>query len=174
MRRVSAALVLCAVAAALGLAQVSIFRQQTATATAASGTISISSVSGLEQELALRPIKGAAYIASRTAVINANGEIESALGSAGDCVKVDGTSGPCGSGVAAVFVDEETPTGSVDGVNATFTLSSMPSPAISLKLFRNGIRMKAGADFTLSGSTVTFVTGAIPQAGDLLLADYRR
>ncbi len=68
----------------------------------------------------------------------------------------------------------ETPGGVVDGVNAVFTLVSTPSPAGALMLFVNGVLQRAGAgnDFTLSGSTVTFEAGAIPQTGDILLATY--
>jgi hypothetical protein len=72
------------------------------------------------------------------------------------------------------FVDAESPGGVVDGSNTTFTLAGTPSPATSLHLFRNGVRQKAGFDFTLSGSTVTFISAATPQPGDTLLADYRR
>jgi hypothetical protein len=75
------------------------------------------------------------------------------------------------SGVASV--DNSVPTGTLNGTNAVFTLASAPSPALSLELYRNGLRLAAGGDFTLSGSTVTFGAGAIPQPGDALLASYR-
>lgn len=133
----------------------------------------ISDVNGLREELDARPVKGAAYVASRTAVINANGEIESALGSASDCVRVDGTSGPCG-GAQMIFVDAETPAGIVDGSNAVFTIVNSPNPVSSLKVFRNGILLKATSDFNLVGNTITFVSGAVPQTGDTLLTYYRR
>lgn len=72
------------------------------------------------------------------------------------------------------FVDEEVPAGTVDGVNDTFTVATTPSPAGSLKVFKNGIRQRAGgADYTLATATITFVAGNIPQTGDVLLADYR-
>jgi hypothetical protein len=77
------------------------------------------------------------------------------------------------SGAAAGFQDAETPAGSMNGVNATFTLSQAPSPASSLLLHRNGLLMKNGLDYTLAGGTVTFVAGAIPQSGDVLVASYR-
>jgi hypothetical protein len=83
-------------------------------------------------------------------------------------VFVDGTSGPCG-GAGPVFTDAEVPGGVVDGTNATFTLANTPSPAGSLVLYRNGIAQKAGVDYTLTGATVQFLTGAIPQPGDTLL-----
>jgi hypothetical protein len=71
------------------------------------------------------------------------------------------------------FRDGETPSGSVNGSNGTFTLTAAPSPASSLSLYRNGLLQSAGSDYTLNGSTITFVTGAIPQTGDLLRAFYR-
>ena len=61
----------------------------------------------------------------------------------------------------------------VDGTNGTFTLASTPSPASSLVLYRNGIAQKPAVDYTLTGATVPFLTGAIPQPGDTLLAWYR-
>jgi hypothetical protein len=133
-----------------------------------------SDVIGLVQDLAARAVKGPGFTNSRTAVINDTGGIEGAVGNVSDCVRVDGTAGPCGSGGSSVvFVDEETPGGVVDGANVTFTVASAPSPASSLHLFRNGILQKVGFDYTLSGSTVSFVSAAVPQAGDTLLASYR-
>jgi len=61
----------------------------------------------------------------------------------------------------------------VDGTNATFALSYAPTPSASLLLFRNGLLQKAGVDYTLAGSTVTFLAGSVPQPGDSLQASYR-
>jgi hypothetical protein len=72
------------------------------------------------------------------------------------------------------FADAETPAGVVNGSNAVFALSAVPTPALSLMLYRNGLLQKAGVDYNLSGNSVTFVPGAIPQAGDLLQASYRK
>jgi hypothetical protein len=138
--------------------------------------ILIPDVSGLREELDARPIKGAGYSSSRVAMINADGAIESVLGNLSDCVKVDGTSGACatGGGTGPVFVDAETPAGAVDGSNGSFTLTGSPSPAASLQLFRNGILQKATVDFTLSGSSITFAGGSIPQSGDVIQTYYRK
>ncbi len=73
-----------------------------------------------------------------------------------------------------MFTDAEVPGGVVDGANATFTLANTPSPAGSLVLYRNGIAQKVAVDYTLTGATVQFLTGAIPQPGDTLLAWYRQ
>jgi hypothetical protein len=73
----------------------------------------------------------------------------------------------------AAFVDADTPAGTVNGTNTTFSLASTPAPAASLTLFRNGLALSQGVDYTLSGSVVTFATGNVPQTGDILLAYYR-
>jgi len=135
-----------------------------------------SDVIGLATDLSIRTVKGPGYSTSRAAVINDSGQIEGALGSPGDCVKVDGTSGTCGTGggAGATFVDKEVPAGAVDGVNLAFSIVNAPSPSSSLNLFRNGLLQKAGLDYTLSGSTITFTSIALPVSGDAILASYRR
>jgi len=77
-------------------------------------------------------------------------------------------------GSSETAVDGETPGGTVNGSNATFTLANTPASG-SLHLFVNGIRQRAGSgnDYTISGDTITFETAAIPLTGDVLLADYR-
>ena len=132
-----------------------------------------SDVVGLVADLAARPLKGAEYTPSRAAVINESGMIDAVLGSVTDCVRVDGTSGPCDITAGPVFVDAEIPVGTVDGSNGVFTITQTPSPAASLLLYRNGVLQKADLDFTLYENTITFETAAIPQTGDVLLASYR-
>jgi hypothetical protein len=136
-----------------------------------------SDVTSLVHDLAARPTKAAGYTASHAALIDSTGSISSVSGNSSDCVHVDGSSGACGvssgTSVAAAFVDGETPSGIANGANLTFSLNQAPSPAISLSLYRNGIMLRQGLDFTLSGSSVAFVAGAIPQTGDVLMAFYR-
>lgn len=70
------------------------------------------------------------------------------------------------------FSDGEVPSGTINGSNVTFTLANTPNPALSLVLFRNGVlQYPAGIDFTLSSSTITFVTA--PLTGDNLITWYR-
>jgi hypothetical protein len=130
-----------------------------------------SSVVGLVADLAQRPVKGAGFGTGSVAMINQNGQIETVVGNVGDCVYADGTTGPCG-GQSSAFFDSEIPGGLVDGANKTFTLANSPS-GTSLMLFRNGMYMKAGFDYTLTGSTVDFVAGATPQPQDTIVASYR-
>jgi hypothetical protein len=140
----------------------------------AATTLQISDVSGLTEALAARPQIGAGYASNRAAVINSFGQIEGALGGDSDCVSVAGLSQACSAtSLGASFVDGETPAGTLDGSNAIFTITRSPSPSASLSVYRNGVLQVAGADFSASGATVTFNSGSIPQAGDILIASYR-
>jgi hypothetical protein len=136
------------------------------------GPIEESDVVGLVADLGARPVKGPGYAAGRVAMVNGNGALESVSGSASDCVRVDGSSGPCG-GSAPSFVDGDSLGGIVDGSNPLFTLSGVPDPASSLAVYRNGLLQKPGQDYTTNGLTIQFTAAAIPQPGDTLLASYR-
>ncbi len=79
-----------------------------------------------------------------------------------------------GPPTAAVFVDSEVPAGTIDGNNLSFTLANTPTPATSLKLYKNGVLLNLGVDYTLSSTNVTFAsTSVTPQVGDTLIASYR-
>lgn len=69
------------------------------------------------------------------------------------------------------FVDNGTPTGSINDVNVTFTLASTPKPVGSLNVYLNGQRQTLTTDYSLAGSTLTFVTP--PPTGSLLRVSYR-
>jgi hypothetical protein len=137
--------------------------------------IQIGDVTGLLNELAIRPMKGVGFAVGRAAVINQAGQIDGAAGNLASCVRVDGSSGTCGSGSGGTFVfsDAEIPTGVIDGVNTVFNLIFTPAPSSSLELFRNGLRLQAGADYTLNGKAINFFVASLPQPGDLLSASYR-
>ena len=98
---------------------------------------------------------GTAFGISRSAVIDATGAIDAAAGNLSDCLHVDGTSGPCGS-VSTTFIDAEIPAGTINGTNAAFTLANVPNPPASLALFRNGLLLTQGGDYTLSSNAITF------------------
>lgn len=78
------------------------------------------------------------------------------------------------SGGGGTFIDMEIPTGTIDGVNAGFTLSNTPV-AGSAHVYTNGVLQEAGAtaDYTIAGATITFNVGAIPAAGSKILVSYR-
>jgi hypothetical protein len=132
-------------------------------------------VIGLTADLEARPVEGPAYAAGRVAYINSVGALDAVSGSVSDCVHVDGSSGPCGTGGSGgpTFSDGEAPAGVVDGANVAFTVSAVPMPASSLALYRNGVLQKAGQDYTLSGNSIRFLAGSAPQPGDTILASYR-
>jgi hypothetical protein len=120
----------------------------------------------------VRPPIGTGFGISRSAVIDATGAIDAAAGNPSDCLHVDGSSGPCSS-VSTTFIDAEVPAGAVNGTNTQFTLANVPNPSTSLALFRNGLLQRQGGDYTLSGNAIVFLTGAVPQANDILAAFYR-
>lgn len=70
------------------------------------------------------------------------------------------------------FVDEEIPAGAIDGTNTIFTIANEAIDG-TVKLFVNGLRLRAGAanDFTVVGKTITM--NFVPLVGDVLLVDYR-
>ncbi len=139
--------------------------------------LTMGDIPGLTEELAARPVRGAAYAANRALRSSASGTLEAIAGNLTDCVKVDGTSGPCGNTggdyTGPGFVDGETPSGLMNGTNTVFALTSQPSPASSLELYRNGISLTQGVDYSLSANSITMVTGSAPRPGDLLKASYR-
>lgn len=142
--------------------------------------IQIGDVTGLANALAVRATEGAGFSIGRTAIINPSGQIDAAAGNLGDCMHVDGSSGACGTGTSGgtggilpLFSDAETPAGTVNGVNAAFTLLFAPSPIGSLIIFRNGVLQTHGIDYSIAGNVVTFLVGSLPQTGDTLIASYR-
>ena len=139
-------------------------------------TILLSDVQGLNEALADRPTKAAGYAIGRALTVDINGELTGVLGVPTDCVRVDGTAGPCGTGSGSLpvtFIDMETPAGALDGVNRVFTLGQVPFPSSSVHFYRNGILQKPAVDFSLTGNTVTFFVYSTPQPGDLLSVSYR-
>jgi hypothetical protein len=64
----------------------------------------------------------------------------------------------------------ETPSGTVDGANATFTLAATPSGDVLV--YNNGVLQYVTVHYTISGAIITFESGAIPQTGDLLRVIY--
>lgn len=69
------------------------------------------------------------------------------------------------------IVENEVPGGTVNGTNAAFTTAS-DYVAGSLKVYKNGVRMKSGgADFTEDGGNDFTMTSA-PNTGTVLVVDY--
>jgi hypothetical protein len=73
----------------------------------------------------------------------------------------------------ASFVTRETPTGTINGVNATFTLTATPLSNTE-EIYLNGLLQEPGAgnDYTISTNTITMLN--IPATGDRLRVNYRK
>ncbi len=85
-----------------------------------------------------------------------------------------GATGPSGvDGGAANIVWNEIPAGTINGINDTFTISATPDPFDSLELYKNGLLLIEGDDYTLAASTITFSAPQIPSTGDLLVATFQ-
>jgi hypothetical protein len=77
------------------------------------------------------------------------------------------------AGGSGLYVDyiKEVPSGAVNGINTTFTLSFTPV-ANTDQIFLNGIYQESGVnnDYTLSGKTITYAVA--PKSGSIILAVY--
>lgn len=67
---------------------------------------------------------------------------------------------------------QEVPTGAVDGVNDTFTLSEIPISSESLLIEVNGVVQVQGTHYTVVDDVVTFQAGAIPATESVVYAYY--
>jgi hypothetical protein len=74
---------------------------------------------------------------------------------------------------ASDFVTRETPTGTINGVNTTFTLANTPIVNTE-QIFLNGLLLEPGAgnDYTISAATITMLI--VPATGDRLKANYQK
>lgn len=69
------------------------------------------------------------------------------------------------------FVDGEIPSGTINSINAAFTLAHTPNPASSLKVYVDGVRQRLTTDYTLVTNAITFTSA--PDTGDNIYVDYR-
>lgn len=71
------------------------------------------------------------------------------------------------------YIVRETPTGTVNGSNVTFTLANTPIAGTELVML-NGQMMDVGSsnDYTISTTTITFHAGQAPLTGDRLRVTY--
>ncbi len=65
------------------------------------------------------------------------------------------------------------PTGTINGTNgtdgnATFTLPNTPDPTTSLIVVKTRAVMQLNVDYTLSGTTLTFLSPQIPITGEVI------
>lgn len=66
---------------------------------------------------------------------------------------------------------QEAVSGTVDGVNVTFTVSQTPINDDSFQLYQNGVLLRRVTHYTRSGVTITMITA--PVSGQDLDAVYR-
>lgn len=74
---------------------------------------------------------------------------------------------------ASNFVFDETPSGTINGSNTAFTLANTPTSG-TVRVFINGIRLRAGTgnDYTISGVNITML--AAPLTGEFITCDYMK
>ena len=75
---------------------------------------------------------------------------------------------------ATVIIWNEIPVGSIDGMNATFTMEFDPMSAEKVLVFVNGVLQEKenNADYTLSGKVITF--NSPPEIGSKVLVTYSK
>lgn len=56
------------------------------------------------------------------------------------------------------FWVQETPSGTINGSNTAFTLSQTPFENETIMLFLDGLLLKQGTDYTVSGTSITMTT----------------
>ena len=78
------------------------------------------------------------------------------------------------SHVYSLFIDSEVPLGNVNGINTSFATHN-DFDELSLKVYVNGIRLRAGAlnDYIVTGQN-TFNMLLVPQSDDAIFCDYRK
>ena len=79
-----------------------------------------------------------------------------------------GGGGGGGGTIATPTIHIESPSGAIDGDNTTFTLSE--SPLADVALYRNGLLLAPGSEFTVLGTMITMADA--PATGDELRAYY--
>jgi len=70
------------------------------------------------------------------------------------------------------LIYNEIPTGTINSINAVFTLANTPFANDKVRIYLNGMRQKEGGgfDYTISGVTITF--NKAPNTGSDILVDY--
>ena len=115
---------------------------------------------------------GLKWVASQTPSTQASGDA-AAEGTADTYARGDHKHG-MPTMLSGTIVVNEIPVGDLDGVDTTYVLANTPT-AGSLSVYKNGMKQNPGAglDYTLAVATITFLSGNVPQTGDIVLADYR-
>lgn len=107
------------------------------------------------------------YVEARNFVVGALDGAEKMAGSKNGSSAGWTTQQVANLAAASSFIDGETPTGDIDGINDTYTLGNVPISG-SARVYLNGLRTTA---FTIVGTTLTFTSP--PEEGDSIIVDYR-
>ena len=70
-----------------------------------------------------------------------------------------------GKWIANIFL-QEVPTGTVNGVNAVFTMSQVPHSLNCVSVYVNGLILRQGTDYNISNKTIT-LTSAPDEGSDV-------
>lgn len=113
--------------------------------------------------------EGAQASANGTAEFRCTVDDGGTLGSTSIVFVANGSNGLVNSN----FVDRETPSGSINGSNAAFTLANTPVSG-SEHVYLNGLLLRSGSGngYTISGTTITLTTA--PLTGESLMVSYRK
>jgi hypothetical protein len=66
----------------------------------------------------------------------------------------------------------ETPRGLSDGKNRVFTLSLTPARTSHILVFKTGLELRSGTDYTVDGRRILMSESNVPQAGEVVTAVY--
>lgn len=83
----------------------------------------VSDITGLAEELAARAKKSLGYLPSRAIRTDANGDLSAVIGEATDCVRVNGTSGACGTGTGGSPLSVQADGTEIDDAVATLNFA---------------------------------------------------
>jgi len=105
---------------------------------------------------------------NRDLIVQGDLTVQNLAGLAGDTVIVNEN----GTFATIREVTNETPSGTINGTNVTFTLAHVPDGLI--RLYKNGQKLKLTTDYTITTDTITLVTALFTaDYEDILLCDYR-
>lgn len=127
-------------------------------------TVSVASANGFAGSVATATSTPAITVStSITGVLKGNGTAISAATASTDYM------------APASFVVRETPSGTINGSNPTFTLANTPLTGTE-EVFFNGLLLEPGGsnDYTISTNTLTMLTTYIPVSGDKIRVSYQK